>query len=221
MAPSLSQKDRIAQLRAFAASPEGKEANRSTRQFLNSLGPTTWGYVIYRTVFTPDSDVSFPLAIEKLNAYVKAEVDRDLVGTQFDAGVNQAVWDKWRGIVVDDKENEGKGVDDIRAAFIARGGRRGVVEEGCCIMLDERGLQSLIDEDESGSSEPTLNKDGYVTMVDGRWVAGEGDSEYQGWMKVNVGQLMRLFDVLGISSLYQSWCSLQERDQDGAFIYDG
>src|ERR1700710_2945427 len=95
-----------AKYRAFKATPEGQEANRNTRRFLDSLGPNTWGYIIYRTVFTPDSNICFPLAIEKLNAYVKAEVDRDLVGTQLDAGVNHAVWNKWRGIVVDDKENE-------------------------------------------------------------------------------------------------------------------
>lgn len=106
-----------AQYRAFKATPEGQEANRNTRRFLDSLGLNTWGYVIYRTVFTLNSDICFPLAIETLNAYVKVEVDRDLVGTQLDASVNQAVWDKWRGIVVDEKENEGKGVDHIRAAF--------------------------------------------------------------------------------------------------------
>lgn len=88
-------------------------------------------------------------------------------------------------------------------------------------MLDEKGLKSLIDGDESGSSAPTLDKDAYVTIVDGRWVAGEGDPEYQGWMKVNVGGLMRLYEMLGYSSLYQSWSTLRERDQNGAFVYEG
>lgn len=203
--------------RAYKASPAGQEANRPVTKFLDSLGSSAWGYVIYRTVFTSESDKEVPLAIEKLNAFVKQEVEKDLVGTNWDKSVNERVWEKWRGQVVEEKGKglEGADVEGVRGMFLQRVREEGIGGRGVCVLLDEKGVRSLINGELDGEG------DVYVTVVDGQWVAGTGDPEYPGWMKVNVRQLMRLYSVLGTTTLYQNWCILGERDQDGAFIYGG
>lgn len=163
------------------------------------------------------------MAIEKLNAFVRKEVEKDLVVTDWDKSVNKRVWEKWRGEVVEERGNglEGAGVEGVRGVFLNRMREEGMGGRGVCILLDEKGVRCLINGDVDGDFFPVSEGGVYVTVVDGQWVARTGDPEYPGWMEVNARQLMRLYSVLGTISLYQNWCILRERDQDGIFIYDG
>lgn len=48
-------------------------SNSKTLSIMAALipqGPKGWGYAIYRTVYTPESDVLWPSILSKLNAYV-------------------------------------------------------------------------------------------------------------------------------------------------------
>ncbi len=200
-----------AQYRAFKATPEGREANRQLTRFLESLGRGQWGFVLYHTVFTAESDKEVPLAIEKLEAFVKKEVELDLKGTQLDPRTNERVCEKWQVEVV---EARGRGLEGVRELFLERL-REGKRARPVCILLDEKGVRALMDTDVDG------DEDLFLTLVDGGWVPRTGDPNYPGWMKVSARILMRLYNVLGTNSLWQNWCVLREIDKDGAYVYLG
>ncbi|KAG4437951.1 hypothetical protein IFR05_006575 [Cadophora sp. M221] len=215
-----------AEYKIFRETAAGKEHNQPVRQFLDSLRGRRWGFVTYRTVPGPDAEAQVQAAIAKLNAVVKKEVEGNLSDAELDRSVNEKVWARWRGAMVEvmGNEEEPVGIDEVRAVFLemTRGGDvggRGMRD--VCILLDKEGAKRLIDADVNGEERLVSNGGTYVAVVDGSWVSGEGDPEYPGWMKVNVRSLMRLFDVLGTMSLNDNWSILSERDKDGVFIYEG
>lgn len=97
----------------------------------------------------------------------------------------------------------------------------GQTRRDICILIDEKVLEILIEAEVDGGLGSISDGEAHVTVVDGKWMPGSGDTEYQGWMKVYIRQPMRLYDVLGSSSLNQNWCILKPKDNDGAFVYDG
>lgn len=51
------------------------------RKFLNHLdirGRETWGFAVYRTVYSPESDISFPQAIERLTQFVRLGLEHSV-----------------------------------------------------------------------------------------------------------------------------------------------
>lgn len=52
---------------------------RLSRRFLSPPTPYRfpWGYIIYRTVYTPESEL-WPIAMEKLTQSINAEIERKL-----------------------------------------------------------------------------------------------------------------------------------------------
>ena len=75
--------------------------------------------------------------------------------------------ERGRGVVIDDKEFEGKSVDEVRAAILEREARQelGAPGGGVCILLGRVGIRGLIDES---------FEDVYATIVDWKGWLGTG-----------------------------------------------
>lgn len=102
-------------------------------------------------------------------------MDDDLEGKQFDRQVNQTIWERWRGVMIEDKENEDKEPDEIRALFSARDKEltkeSNRVGRSVCLVIDEEVLRSLINADESGSFLTVRDGGAFLKLVDVNWVA--------------------------------------------------
>ena len=55
----------------------GQQQSRE-KTFLSRLPNKNWGYVIYRTVYAPESDRAWDVVVSKLEAYMLREVDKSL-----------------------------------------------------------------------------------------------------------------------------------------------
>ena len=59
-------------------------------------------------------------------------------------------------------------------------------------------------------------------MVDGAWDAEESEyPDYKGWMKANVSVLTWMYHSLHWGELYLNWSVLEERADDGTYLYTG
>lgn len=54
-----------------------KLATENLEQFINRIlrNSETWGFVVYRTVYTPESDTSFPRAIDRLTRFIRTGLE--------------------------------------------------------------------------------------------------------------------------------------------------
>lgn len=111
-------------LQVIPGSPRFKqEWQRPICQNLRSIHQTTWGFTIFRTVYTLESDVLFSLFLAKLDAYVESSIDYELrpspfrAPSPFDSGPNEEMKRRYANDVIEDPSLDGASIDDVRAAF--------------------------------------------------------------------------------------------------------
>jgi hypothetical protein len=162
-----------------------------------------WGYDIYRTVYTPESDEKWEAAIAKIDSYVKA----DLYGQNPDVErkeLSDTILAKYRNTIIQDPAVfDQASQDSLRTHFLQRladnGKRLGSYgpENRLFIMLDEETLKII-----TTASDDPLDavpcgaewQEHRVKVVDAVWnpnppppVPGRGrpsrgPSAYKGWM---------------------------------------
>lgn len=153
-----------------------------------------WGFVVYRTVYTPESDAIWPAAIAKLEAYLFREIDRDLFWQSPSSWIwkepinptaNAAVQSHMRNLYLSDQEQyDALGIDAVRERFIEltqswdrkddHDGSTGLKWE-FCLLIDEDVLRSLIDAPEPVAQNSVSDKEvaenkvgnpGYIKVID-------------------------------------------------------
>lgn len=122
----------MSSISSAANHPNAREYNRKTRKLLRDIcshhlsadGTPGWGYIIYRTTYTPESTTLFPRVLTLLNNYIRAGIDRELHECKRnnmdnpDPLPNDEVWRLHRPTVLDDKaEFDGLSPDGVRAHF--------------------------------------------------------------------------------------------------------
>ncbi|KAK2750072.1 hypothetical protein FQN57_004564 [Myotisia sp. PD_48] len=109
------------------------EIHRQVRRILNDIPDYskdgTWGFVVYRTVYTPESNTLFPRVLEILNDYLRSKVfkevdefiekwDLERWGLGPDPTVNEELMKCHKMIVHDDQAKfDGLSLDDVRTHF--------------------------------------------------------------------------------------------------------
>ncbi|KAH8815523.1 hypothetical protein F5884DRAFT_747062 [Xylogone sp. PMI_703] len=183
-----------------------REYQRSVRRNLRNLFEPTWGFTIFRTTYTPESDTQFPLFLAKLDLYVKYSIDTDLnpdfpgSDPSFDTAPNEEMMRPFKNDVVEDNTLSGASVDEVRDAFAKWLEGKGVDLEithiyapyRVCIMADEAVLNSVM----AGPDDPSLNSEldtVWVKMVE---YSAPGEEKWQGWLKV------------GLNALYYFWSNV-------------
>ncbi|KFY01582.1 hypothetical protein V490_00846 [Pseudogymnoascus sp. VKM F-3557] len=221
-------KEKMVEMRAYlAAQPNRREHNRETTRFLRDLHTPKWGYAIYRTVYTPESDALFPLALAKLDGYVHCEIDWDLYkDPTYDPVPNREIRERYENVVLEDRERyDGASMDSIREYF-----RQWVEGQGkdvgdsprfqICLVFDEaavRALSAAPDPLPSSGAPPGV----LIRVVDGEFIAAHcEDPSYAGWIKVSPNLVMGLYGRVDQSDLLLTVSVLMERDSE-SFLFIG
>ncbi|PQE05803.1 50S ribosomal L17 protein [Rutstroemia sp. NJR-2017a BVV2] len=164
-----------------------------------NLYAETWGFTIFRTVYTPQSDAQFQSFLSKLNSYVKDYVFRDLnsPGPPYDSAPNEELMRRFVNEVVEDPKLDGADEDQVRDAFAQWLGDHDVdLEEHAlitrhrvCIMVDEGVLNSVAAAPED-PTQPYELEDVWVKVVE---YIGAEEEQWQGWFKAGLGAIYCLW----------------------------
>lgn len=140
-----------------------------------------WGYVIYRTAFTDTSDQDWSAAIEMLDRYCYAAMDRsrDSEEFEFQPNIVELVREGYRNVIVQDPSLEGASADVIRKRHIQWVKERGFIlgpgtpRFDYCLRLDARSIRSIL-----ASTEPDKpGMVGYVNVIDCNFQYDPNDPE--------------------------------------------
>ncbi|OBT50514.1 hypothetical protein VE04_08766 [Pseudogymnoascus sp. 24MN13] len=220
-------------LQVIPGSPRFKrEWQRPICRKLRSLHQPTWGFTVFRTVYTPQSDVQFPLFLSKLDVYVKNNIDDELRSDRFsgpsteplfDSGPNEEMKRRYANDVIEDPVLDGASVDDVRDAFTKWLKDNGVdlemhqlyARHRVCIMVDEDVLDSVA----AGPEDPNQShefEDVWVKVVE---YLAPGEQEWQGWLKVGLNALnyfwFNVFAGEDVESMFEA------SKFDGADVFTG
>ncbi|KAB8222313.1 hypothetical protein BDV33DRAFT_168892 [Aspergillus novoparasiticus] len=202
-------------MRAWRKEPWYGDHQRLSSDFLYSKGIHNfpWGYIIYRTVYTAESDKLWPLAMAKLHRFIKHSIMQDY-SLQVDRyGDNsrpeQLVQESHKDVIISDKQRwDGAGIEQIRQHFKSYLGKtklgmdRGRGRFEACMVIDERSLKSIIASPEPGSKSRFRQPYAFVGMADG-WhdLEQKGNPGYSGFMRVEIDYLWELYVYFGIWSM--------------------
>ncbi|KAH8807239.1 hypothetical protein F5884DRAFT_788812 [Xylogone sp. PMI_703] len=208
-----------------------REWQRSVCRNLRTLQQPTWGFTIFRTVYTPESNTQFPLFLEKLDAYVKYSIDEDLRPAPFmapsgeppfDPRPNEEMKRRYTNDVVEDRTLDGADTDKVRDAFTKWLESNRVdlemhqlyARHRVCIMVDEAVLNSVA----AGPEDP-----GQDFELGGVWVKvveylAPGEAEWQGWLKVGLNALYYFwFNVSAGEEVNSMFEAMMEDDEGDVF----
>ncbi|CAM1508156.1 Fc.00g050040.m01.CDS01 [Cosmosporella sp. VM-42] len=148
--------------------PNDPEFKREPRGYLDaimhvSLGhrrPYTWGFTIYRTVYTPESDVAFPKVLGRLREYIERIVYADIkmwrkkhpCEDPLDPIPNDELMKRYQNDIIEDPATlDGASIEEIGERFdkwVAEHkdpGRRGQCNTRfqACLVIDQEVLQDI------------------------------------------------------------------------------
>ncbi|KAJ5613708.1 hypothetical protein N7528_007362 [Penicillium herquei] len=173
-----------------------KDPHRTSQRFLSSrfLSDFPWGFIIYRTTYTPESEKLWPLVMERLANGLINGIDCEAERYPNDTRPEQLVKESHKDVVISDASRwDGASIEEVREHFL--GYLRKMNQErsseearfASCLVIDERSLQSIISEDKSNR---------FVGLVDGRYnPEKEYDwPSYRGYMRVYLSALWSLYE---------------------------
>jgi hypothetical protein len=182
-----------------------REWSREVCRNLRQLRPyaETWGFTIFRTVYTPESDAQFQSFLGKLNSYVKDYVFRDLnsppqsSGPPYDPAPNEEIMRRFVNEIVEDPKLDGANEDQVRDAFaqwlrdhdVDLEMHALITRHRVCIMVDEGVLNSVAAAPED-PSQPYELKSVWVKVVE---YCDPTEEEWQAWFKAGLGALYCLW----------------------------
>ncbi|KAL5316366.1 hypothetical protein ACEPPN_015411 [Leptodophora sp. 'Broadleaf-Isolate-01'] len=186
--------------------PRRRDYDRDVRAFLrtniNSRHPT-WGYTIYRTVYTAESEEAWPSIVTKINEYIRHDIFREIESHKkyyeithgpLDPSPNEQVWELHKPTIVSDPAlYDGATFEDIRRHWRADVEGRGFAVNdsftgnNVCLVVDEEVFEMVRD----APSPAELGRTGkpWIRAVDGAWEADDADEGYLGVWRVNLDSL--------------------------------
>lgn len=205
-----------------------REWERDICHNLRDLHEPTWGFTIFRTIYSPGSDILFAQFLSKLRAYVEYAIDSDLRPSPFRAAGDETTLDsrpneemkrRFANDIVESPDLDGANPDRVRDAFTKWLQARGVDAEihqlyarhRVCIMVDEEALQSV-------AAAPTDPNEDH--QIENAWVKvveylAPGEERWQGWLKVAVEGLYGFwFAVYGDEDVGGMFESMVDDGQD-------
>lgn len=172
-----------------------------------------WGFMIYRTVYTPESDRHWLSAVEAIqkNLFRSINFSLEHLRNQHEKPY-RLLREGYRSIVVDDKDRfDGATKDQVRQHFkewVDKENGFFGVRFRFCLLVDEEALQSIIRTPvQALCSTRTPNwpeKNGaWVSVIDPKYNRARrySDPSYTGYLRVHLNLLLRLSSVSNVLSL--------------------
>lgn len=183
-----------------------------------------WGYVIYRTTYSAESNALFPDII----SFIEACIKKQLVSTGADRPRNYASedWPKYRSTIMEDPAQfQGASLDGIRTHFETwvdvQGMRDKWTKFRMCIIIDEESLQTLKDatvaEIETENFHEPLR---YVKVLEAFPNLDQYDT-FPGWMKCWTYALWILWENMQDGDDMKTQHALIEEDDPWPDVYIG
>ncbi|KAG9252353.1 uncharacterized protein F5Z01DRAFT_243435 [Emericellopsis atlantica] len=190
---------------------------RVPREYLKELAkfhgnhtyPYTWGFVIFRTVYTYGSDEAFAKALERLDAYARYEAYQDLRSKFYheaprDPAVNQELFRRYYNVILEDKDKlANASVDEVGKRFdawiesnlTAEATKQRDPRLNCrfryCVMMDQQSIDNILalpeDPDTSPYDDPQ-KLDRWIKLV-----SSEQRPDGRFWLRVGVDGLLWAF----------------------------
>ncbi|OQE40886.1 hypothetical protein PENCOP_c005G01310 [Penicillium coprophilum] len=190
----------------------------------------TWGFVIYRTTYSPHSDVHFSTVVKYLEACIKRSFFGECEwNKKLSRGVNndlyEEIWAQHSSTIMEDAAQfEDASLDKIRAHFEAwvdaQGQRDKFNKYRMCMIIDEECLQTLL-----GTSAEALEQDTdneryktvrYVKVLEA-WPEIDQYDTFPGWMKCCSLLLWDLWLMMcDLDEMRMSWERIDAED-DGVY----
>ena len=173
-------------------------ADRRSRQFLTRRLPCyfPWGFIIYRTVYTPESEELWPIVMERmahqLHRGIECELDHPMELHGDESRPEQLIEESHKDVIISDPSRwDGASIEQVRghfAVYLRKIKQEDYSEESrfaSCLVVDERSLKSIAKED----------RNGFVGVVDGRYNPEEryDNPSYRGFMRVQIKALWDLY----------------------------
>jgi hypothetical protein len=194
-----------------------KQTKRRTTRFLypsvDSKFP--WGYIIYRTVYTAESDELWPIAMDKLAKVMDYSIDSDFYAEirykepedpEPEADAERLVKETHKDVIFSDKRFWDKAsIEQVRhhfSEYLRASKGRGTGRFEGCLLIDERSLKSIVasPDPQSWLEEKRPKKPsqtwGFVGMIDGRYPENRYEPRYTGYIRVEILSLWSLYDAL-------------------------
>ncbi|KAJ5986448.1 hypothetical protein N7451_010813 [Penicillium sp. IBT 35674x] len=195
-----------------------KQTKRRPRRFLYLSVPADlpWGYIIYRTVYTAESDELWPIAMDKLAGVMNDSIDSDLhVELRYkehedpdpDADAERLVKEAHMDVAF--LRQTVLGWSQYRAKYLLASKGRGTGRFEGCLFIDERSLKSIVN---SPDPQPWLRGRrpkqpsqpwGFVGMVDGRYPENRYEPHYTGYMRVEILSLWSLYNEFQMKDMQE------------------
>ncbi|KAF9888814.1 hypothetical protein FE257_008183 [Aspergillus nanangensis] len=188
-----------------------RESGRYASSFLhrNISEDFPWGFIIYRTIYTPESDELWPAVLSKFTRYIHYEIDCqcDVVD---DRMPEQLVHESHQDVIISDKKWDGASVDQIRENFLSylvttpRGLEFTNPRFKGCLVIDAPALESLLHAPEPENWQFGMQRP-FVGMVDAQYVEGQRwmPTGYWGYIRVELGHLWFLYLQLTWDDLHE------------------
>ncbi|KAH7117348.1 hypothetical protein EDB81DRAFT_243200 [Dactylonectria macrodidyma] len=170
--------------------------------------PYSWGYTIFRTVYTPGSDEAIAKAVERLAVYAKLftknENNLPRVGAgAFDTRPNEELWSRYYCEVVQDEQTLANASEsEVGERFDAwiRQHRRPITSSRpkpnarflFCLMLDEESLENILALPEDPRAPPNYGAtdedegEGWVKVISNRMKSEEQGGGGRWWLRVGI-----------------------------------
>ncbi|CAG8921027.1 unnamed protein product [Penicillium salamii] len=186
-----------------------------------------WGFVIYRTTYSVESDILFPDAIRFIEGCIKREFFAETKG--YPANQDIEVWAKHRSTIVQDPAQfDGASLETIRAHFEAwveaEGMRDDWTKWRMCMIIDEESLQTLkgapVEAVEDGTLDCPDDEVRYVKVLEAFPIVDRYDT-FPGWMKCWPFVLFDLWSMMGDGQeMRVSFCRVDD-DYHQVFPFPG
>ncbi|KGO42823.1 hypothetical protein PEX1_042360 [Penicillium expansum] len=200
--PEETEREHEQRVRQLKIQPWFKRASCEATGLLTYELPLRWpwGYTIYRTVYTPESDLYWEAAADAIRSNIFATLDWELHhGRRQHEQSHRILRDGYRSLVFDDETRfDGASIAQVREDF------RAFVESEVgalgnrfrwCLVIDEEALKCFIRHQKSlaGQSEQdsTQESEPWVTVVEPKYEQ-EQSSQYAGYMRIPLSRLFRL-----------------------------
>ena len=166
-----------------------------------------WGFIIYRTVYTAESDMLWPLAMQKIACRLTKSIEGGLRcgSSADDPRPEQLVQASRKDVIICDADRwDGASIEQIRAHFaeyLRKINQVGCAEEqrfALCLVIDERSLKSMT---ATGLDDSV----GFVGAVDGRFNPTKSYEwpRYRGFMRVKIRSLWDMYLNLHFDHMHE------------------
>ncbi|KAH1297266.1 hypothetical protein KXW98_004399 [Aspergillus fumigatus] len=218
--------------RTWVHAPWFQNTKRRARRFLFPALPSKfpWGYVIYRTVYTAESDELWPIAMDKLSQIIDYAIDcqvyadirdKEPEDPQPESTAERLVKESRRDVIFSDKFWDGAEREQVRQHFVeylraSKGHHHGRFQG--CLRNDEKLLKSIVDSHIPrpwlGGRCPDMPRGppDFVEMIDGRYPGNKNhpDWPYPGFMRVEIRCLWFLHQELSDQHMWEVCPSVPE-----------